>query len=157
MEKPHCLLIYKIFHTHTKTKYLQEFEIMKAKYLLLSSLLICIPAATFADIVKWVDKNGKVHFGDKVPQEYLDQSKSVEIDHSNFVKNENAEANEKEFKEIEAEAAKIERANLQEAKNARQREIDNNTQRPLPPKPDYSTCSGLPNLAMELRCLHPRN
>lgn len=42
-----------------------------------------------ADIVKWVDENGKVHFGDRVPEKYRDQVEDVDVSGANIVKNSN--------------------------------------------------------------------
>lgn len=50
-------------------------------------VLLVLPWASFADVVKWTDENGKVHYGDRVPEKYKDQSEQVSVDNPNFVKN----------------------------------------------------------------------
>lgn len=57
-------------------------QIMRAGCVLL--LLLCLP--TQAEVYKWVDDNGKVHFGDRAPAEKKAESidgqlKNVNIDH----------------------------------------------------------------------------
>ncbi len=46
-----------------------------------------VPAS--AEILKWVDEHGEVHFGDKVPDKYKAQSKSVNVSTLNVVKSQN--------------------------------------------------------------------
>jgi len=41
-------------------------------------LTLYVPATTADEIVKWVDENGKVHYGDKVPDQYKEQAQKVE-------------------------------------------------------------------------------
>lgn len=45
------------------------------KYLLLSSILLCF--VSHAQIYKWVDKHGNVHFGDKPPEKAL--AKEIQV------------------------------------------------------------------------------
>lgn len=44
------------------------------------ALTLSIPATTADEIVKWVDENGKVHYGDKVPDQYKEQAQKVETE-----------------------------------------------------------------------------
>lgn len=42
------------------------------------AITFSLPAITADEIVKWVDENGKVHYGDKVPEQYKEQAEKVE-------------------------------------------------------------------------------
>ena len=48
---------------------------------LLSTLLFA--QVSHAKIYSWVDKDGKKHYGDKIPKEYLPQSKTIDIKNVN--------------------------------------------------------------------------
>jgi len=43
------------------------------------ALLLCLPLSASAEIFKWTDANGKVHFGDDPPSETKPQEVQVEI------------------------------------------------------------------------------
>src|SRR5918994_7719660 len=70
-------------------QYAEEFSPMNARSLriLLSSLLLALFALqagaaaptgpTGKKLYRWVDKNGQVHYGDRVPAEYADQDRDV--------------------------------------------------------------------------------
>lgn len=47
-------------------------------YTVLALSLCAVPCAAIADkLYKWVDKNGEVHYGDHIPQQYLNQKHSI--------------------------------------------------------------------------------
>ena len=48
------------------------------RYLLLSFLIFSTFAAE-AEVYKWTDEKGKVHFGDKVPEKYKNRSSDVDV------------------------------------------------------------------------------
>lgn len=123
---------------------------MNIKILLLGSIFICLTSASFADVMKWVDENGKTHYGDKVPTRYQPQAKAIDTKNSNFIENENLEANNEEFEKLRAEeneknrVRKLKAEEDQKKQRERQRETQNNSYR--------DRCSGMPNQAMEIRC-----
>ncbi|VUD68899.1 hypothetical protein TDB9533_04258 [Thalassocella blandensis] len=61
---------------------------MKISSLLLAFLIV-FSVNSNADIVKWTDEDGKVHFGDRVPEKYQEKSETVEVESKNFVNNDN--------------------------------------------------------------------
>ncbi|MCX2979565.1 DUF4124 domain-containing protein [Halieaceae bacterium IMCC14734] len=42
-------------------------------------LLIVLALPCQAEIFKWVDENGKTHFGDRVPEQYQEKADNVEV------------------------------------------------------------------------------
>jgi hypothetical protein len=62
------------------------------KYLILLSIVF-FTAPVSAEILKWVDADGKVHFGDKVPEKYKTKSNEVIMKELNVVKTENQKKN----------------------------------------------------------------
>lgn len=42
-------------------------------------------ASAWSDIVKWVDEDGKVHYGDRVPDQYKEKAEVIEKDEVQFV------------------------------------------------------------------------
>ncbi len=42
--------------------------------------LLCSAATFGGEIVKWVDEEGKVHYGDRVPQKYKEQAEVVDAE-----------------------------------------------------------------------------
>ncbi len=60
-------------------------HLLKAKIVLWCVLLLCVPVR--AEVYRWVDDNGKVHFGDRAPAEKKaeaidSQLEKVNIDHA---------------------------------------------------------------------------
>lgn len=49
---------------------------MRAIYLVVF-LLVC--SAASAEIYRWTDENGKVHFGDRVPEQYRTNTENLEV------------------------------------------------------------------------------
>ena len=71
----------------------------------LLAIVLCVCAlGTQAEILKWVDEKGRVHYGDKVPEKYKEKSETVETD-TNVVDNDNRDKNKKAFKKIERQNA----------------------------------------------------
>lgn len=122
---------------------------MNKKLLLLSSVLICLSSTSFADIMKWVDENGKTHYGDKVPEKYQTQAKPIDTKNSNFIENENLDANNEQFQKLRSEEEVKDKARKLEAERAaeiqrQKEEREKNTYK--------DRCSNMPNQAMEIRC-----
>ncbi len=65
-------------------------------------LIALLPLASLdavsGNIVKWTDENGKVHFGDEVPEKYKQKSSQIEINNDNIIKNDNALKNDRFIK-----------------------------------------------------------
>lgn len=38
-----------------------------------SALIVCAATPGYAELYKWVDENGRVHYGDRIPPEYADK------------------------------------------------------------------------------------
>lgn len=98
----------------------------------------------FSEIVKWVDENGKVHFGDKVPPEYADQSTQVEIE-TNVVTNENRNNNKKVFNRLSNEN-KVDQDRVENRNNSIPKNI------PKTRKIDFKDCSNMPSKAIQIKC-----
>ncbi|MBL1141535.1 MAG: DUF4124 domain-containing protein [Proteobacteria bacterium] len=49
-------------------------------------LILLISNVSYAEVYKWVDENGKIHFGDKPPAKAKDNIESVEIKSINSIK-----------------------------------------------------------------------
>lgn len=60
--------------------------------LLRIALCVCVGLSVNgqAQIVKWTDSNGKVHFGDTVPAEYKDTAEEVALSSANIIANDNS-------------------------------------------------------------------
>lgn len=52
---------------------------MKTKALTLFTALSFLALSSLAETYSWIDENGKKHFGDKVPPEYKDSAKQVDL------------------------------------------------------------------------------
>lgn len=109
-------------------------------------LLVCLflSVASSAEIVKWTDENGKVHFGDKVPPEYADQSTQVEIE-TNVVTNENRTNNKKVFNSLSNEN-KVDRSRVENRNNPIPKNI------PKTQKIDFKDCANMPSKAIQIKC-----
>ena len=59
------------------------------------ALLSCVFSAQ-AKMYKWIDENGEMHFGDKIPQKYLAKEHDVLNEHGMKVKHKEAEKNAQE-------------------------------------------------------------
>lgn len=83
----------------------------KLGILALTSAVLASPLAQ-ADIVKWIDENGKVHYGDRVPEKYKDQIEIVEQDNISVVSPESkvARENRRHVNKLRAEDHRRERA-----------------------------------------------
>ncbi len=60
-------------------------KVIVNKSILITLLCLLYSAAAVAGVVKWVDENGKVHYGDRVPEKYKDQAEQVEMDNMSVV------------------------------------------------------------------------
>ncbi len=78
---------------------------MRFTPLILMLILICSPLAAQAKMYKWVDENGQVHFGDKIPQQYKVKKHEVmnergfTVKHSQAIKTSEQIAEEARLKE----------------------------------------------------------
>lgn len=103
-----------------------------------------------AEILKWVDEKGQVHYGDKVPEQYQQQADTVDVDDSNFIKNENQAANQQQFDKMHAED-EAEKANApadyyyEPPQSTNDENTSSDNSRTL-------NCINPPNQAMEIRC-----
>ncbi|VUD59743.1 hypothetical protein TDB9533_02754 [Thalassocella blandensis] len=53
----------------------------KMSFVAIASLIaFTLASNSWSDIVKWVDENGDVHYGDRVPEEYKDKAEILEKD-----------------------------------------------------------------------------
>lgn len=50
------------------------------KMILIGTFLLVTAASSLAEIVKWIDDEGNVHYGEKAPPEYEAQSSKVKMD-----------------------------------------------------------------------------
>lgn len=83
-------------------------------------LLSCVFSAQ-AKMYKWVDENGQMHFGDKIPQKYLAKEHDELNERGMKVKHKKAEKNPQE----KAEAQRLERENKKAVLDAeKQRKMD---------------------------------
>ncbi len=85
-------------------------------------LISLVFQASAGEIVKWVDENGKVHYGDTVPDEYKDQSEVIQEDKVSVVSPE-----EEVRLQNKAHAEDIKNRNAREKHQEefnRQREVD---------------------------------
>lgn len=73
-------------------------------------LLLILAAPAHAEIYKWVDENGKVHFGDRVPEQYKDQAGDVDVEVRQPTEEEIAEA-EKRSAELKASRMRMQSTN----------------------------------------------
>lgn len=48
------------------------------RHLLLTTVLL-FPTSTLAEVIKWTDEHGRVHYGDKVPEKYKKDSTQLKI------------------------------------------------------------------------------
>lgn len=75
---------------------------------------------TWAEVLKWVDENGKVHYGDTIPEQYKDQAEVLEEDKVNVVSPEAdvKRKNTTHVNKLRAEDAQRLREQKQQAKKA---------------------------------------
>lgn len=119
---------------------------MKLSNIALTALLIFTPFAAFADVVKWVDENGRIHFGDKVPDKYQAQSETLDIQDTNFIKNDNTDANDQQFSKMRTRQKNQELNRIQTAQwEIQQKEKQQQTIESIPEK-----IGPMNNTAMEL-------
>lgn len=60
---------------------------MMKKRLLLMLFCFSVSDMASAQIIKWTDEHGKVHYGDTVPESYRKSSETIEVDNSNVMEN----------------------------------------------------------------------
>lgn len=74
-------------------------ELLTAKRMAaLATALLIISAPLHAEIYKWTDENGKVHFSDRVPVKERDKAQSVNVSVKNLSDQEVQEANQRAAK-----------------------------------------------------------
>ena len=114
----------------------------------LLAIVLCVCAVgSQAEILKWVDEKGRVHYGDKVPEKYKEKSETVETE-TNVVDNDNRDKNKKAFK-------KIERQNADRSSSAQQNSAyrpPSNTPKPTTKQVNRWDCSSMPSKAAEINC-----
>lgn len=100
------------------------------------ALLLLIPIVSFADIVKWVDENGRVYYSDKVPEKYRDRAEIIDISHANFIKNDNANTNAQQFEKIQENQATQanEESHAEEKLTDEQQEVASESEQGPPPQ-----------------------
>lgn len=115
---------------------------------IVSCMLFSLPVQA-EEIVKWVDEEGKVHFGSRVPDKYKNQAEKVDVSKQNVVENENREKNTQTTNRIARENAKRARENEEPA-------ISNsyNAPREKAAKKDMRIggCDAAPSKAIKLKC-----
>ncbi len=74
----------------------------------------------FSEIKRWTDENGKVHFGDRVPDKYTAQSEDVDVDNANIVKNDRAKESKQYVQKLKREKQYAEPAPAQAPNNGKQ-------------------------------------
>lgn len=69
---------------------LREFmnRVNSSFFIALFALLV-LPINTQAQVVKWTDEHGKVHYGDKAPEQYRESSEPVVLNEPNLINSEN--------------------------------------------------------------------
>lgn len=55
---------------------------MKIRPLLVLALVLALAGVAHAELFKWVDENGKTHYGDRVPERYQKQQKALKVEKS---------------------------------------------------------------------------
>ena len=79
-------------------------------------LLLCsvFPMARGADVFRWVDENGKVHYGDAIPEKYKQQAKKVDAAGAGVTGAQRQEAESRSAKE-KAKAESLQKARESQA------------------------------------------
>lgn len=54
-------------------------------FTLLISFAMLFSASSLGDIVKWIDENGKVHYGDVVPEKYREHAETIDTTPANIL------------------------------------------------------------------------
>lgn len=60
---------------------------MTRKVYYIAFFLMLASQAAFSQIVKWTDEDGRVHYGDRIPEKYRENSEEVHLNTSNFIDN----------------------------------------------------------------------
>ena len=55
---------------------------MKTRSLLSLAIALALAGVAHAELFKWVDENGKTHYGDRVPDRYQKQQKALKVEKS---------------------------------------------------------------------------
>jgi hypothetical protein len=66
---------------------------MKFMIALTACCLLLLTDQSSGEIVKWTDEDGQVHFGDRVPEQYQDNSESVQVGTPNLIDSNNNPVN----------------------------------------------------------------
>ncbi len=69
-----------------------ELPLPRTATFLLLSLVVVFPMAIQADVVKWTDENGNVHYGDVVPEKYQDNAKTIDTTPANILESQHKPA-----------------------------------------------------------------
>lgn len=79
---------------------------VKLRILLLAAAALATSVVSAQRLYRWVDENGNVHFGDRVPPEYADRDRSVLNSHGVVVDREEGAITSAELDEIERQRAR---------------------------------------------------
>lgn len=58
---------------------MEEGSTVKTRPLLSLAVALAFSGAAHAELFKWVDENGKTHYGDRVPERYQKQRKALQV------------------------------------------------------------------------------
>lgn len=98
------------------------------------------------DIVKWVDEEGKTHYGDKVPEEYKKSSESIDVNNVNVVKND-APAPARRTSAVSRIHPNEELSNFRRHNSSK-----NNIWKKQVTKRMTKDCENVPSLAIKIKC-----
>lgn len=94
------------------------------RYVYFLLLLLCAGSVCAQEIVKWMDENGKVHYGDKVPEQYREAAETVETDISVISPEDKVrEANQEHVQKLKLEDAWEESAQAREERRQQRAEL----------------------------------
>lgn len=124
---------------------------MNVKHIILGGMLWLLNGSVMAEIVKWTDENGRVHFGDRVPEKYAKQSEKVETS-SNVVKNENSAKNKQFFRELESQNNLKAQKKINTSPSGESLGSGSSDKK----EPDWTTCTNMPSKAIALKCQRKR-
>ena len=85
----------------------------------LACLALCLPALASAQLYKWVDENGQVHYGDRIPPKYAKKERKELNEQGVVVNTRERELTASELAERERQAAEMERETLASKERAR--------------------------------------
>lgn len=99
---------------------LQKGTTMKCLFVLIS---MCCASLCAADVYRWVDREGKTHYGDRAPQEQIDKAAKLNIPKTSAGFDPEAEAARQQLRAIDEGRQREQAYNAQrEAETRQQRE-----------------------------------